>query len=368
MRAGVCWGGGLLLVALGASPAVAAAAPDRELRDPRIVESSGLATSIRHPGVLWTHNDSGDRAQVFAVGRDGRTIAVYGLGTSASDWEGMAAGRNSAGVPRLWVGDIGDNGGRRGEIVVHRVEEPSNLRDGSLKPVSYRFTYPDGPRDAEALLVHPRTGRIYIVSKRREGGRVYRAPARLTAGARHRLEDVGRAPATVTDGVFLADGRVVLRDYTRVYVRSSAEGRAEWQRVAVDPAIRDALRQAESMAASADGRSVLIGSEGDRSPVFRLQVPGGPPARPSESASSSASASAAASPPVRPSPLASVTATRQPLAPDSVLPPLAEAEVRREDGEGRVPPLLVATLLVAVAATAVAIQIVRRRGESGRRH
>ena len=66
-----------------AVPASAQEVPGAEvvlrLRDPRIVEASGLAVSRRHPGVLWTHNDSGDPARLFAVGADGRTRAVLTL-------------------------------------------------------------------------------------------------------------------------------------------------------------------------------------------------------------------------------------------------------------------------------------------------
>ncbi len=63
---------------LSAGTAAAVEAPagpdvDRVLRDPRITESSGLAPSSLHRGVLWTMNDSGSRARIYAVGSDGRT-------------------------------------------------------------------------------------------------------------------------------------------------------------------------------------------------------------------------------------------------------------------------------------------------------
>src|SRR3712207_4362655 len=53
------------------------------LADERVSESSGLAVSTRDPARLWTANDSGDAARLFALGApvDGRcpTIGVLTL-------------------------------------------------------------------------------------------------------------------------------------------------------------------------------------------------------------------------------------------------------------------------------------------------
>src|SRR4029453_5639370 len=84
---------GLAAVAL-LGPAPPAAAQEVEGAEggarreaPRIQESSGLALSRRHPEVLWTHNDSGDRPRLYAVGADGRTLATRALaGVQARDW------------------------------------------------------------------------------------------------------------------------------------------------------------------------------------------------------------------------------------------------------------------------------------------
>ena len=52
----------------------------------------------------------------------------------------------------------------------------------------YRFTYPDGPHDAEALLVDPRDGRIWIATKDVFGGGLYRAPSLSADRSRNELE------------------------------------------------------------------------------------------------------------------------------------------------------------------------------------
>src|SRR5215213_1725953 len=56
-------------------------------------ESSGLAVSHRQAGVLWTHNDSGDGAELFAVDVSGRALGTSRItGAENEDWEDVAVG------------------------------------------------------------------------------------------------------------------------------------------------------------------------------------------------------------------------------------------------------------------------------------
>jgi hypothetical protein len=238
------------------------------LADPRIVESSGLALSRRHPGVIWTHNDSGDQARLFAVGPDGRTRAVLSLaGVDARDWEAVAAGRDDRGRPALFAGDIGDNNDVWPEVAVYRVTEPTVLRDATVPSVRYRLRYADGPRNAEALLVDPRSNRLYVATKAEAGGGLYRAPARLDPAGINVLERIARVPPVVTDGAFLPGGRgFVLRDYQQAHVYAGPGRRVG----SFDLPLQF---QGESLAVTADGRSVLVGSEGPDSEVWRVPLP-----------------------------------------------------------------------------------------------
>jgi hypothetical protein len=238
------------------------------LQDPRIQESSGMALGRRHPEVLWTHNDSGDDARLFAVGPDGRTLATLTLaGVEARDWEGMAAGRDDRGRPALFVGDIGDNNGVWPEVAVYRVGEPARLRDATVPAVRYRLRYADGPHDAEALLVDPRGDRLYVATKGPAGGGLYRAPARLAADRVNLLRRVARVPPAVTDGAFAPGGRgFVLRDYQGAFAYTAPGRRVGAFQLPLQV-------QGESITVSADGRSVLAGSEGPDSEVWRVPLP-----------------------------------------------------------------------------------------------
>ena len=71
------------------------------LADERITESSGLAASRRHPGTVWTTNDSGDEARLFAVdARSGRTVGVHRYGAPVRDVEALAVTADGAGARR----------------------------------------------------------------------------------------------------------------------------------------------------------------------------------------------------------------------------------------------------------------------------
>jgi len=157
-----------------------------------ITEASGLAASRNNPGVVWTHNDSGGAASLYALGRQAQIKATLPLSGGLNiDWEDIARGPGPAGNPDwLYAADIGDNDAVRSSIRVYRTAEPnlSGLADGAqLAPAPTSFvelTYPDGPRDAEALIVDPKSNDLYLITKRESRSRVYRARAPSFVGER----------------------------------------------------------------------------------------------------------------------------------------------------------------------------------------
>ncbi len=235
------------------------------LQDPALTESSGLTVSQRHPGVLWTHADGGDAATVVAVNRRGRSVATVRLrGIDPYDPEALAPGRDGKGRPALFLGDLGDNRVRRPDVSVFRFTEPARLRDQTVDATWWQFTYPDGPRDAEALLVDPRDDRIYIATKDVFGGRLYRAPLHPRTDRTNRLTRIGKVPPLITDGAFLRDGRMVLRSYSTAYLYDRNRELVARELLPEQP-------QGESLAV--DGDRLLVGSEGRRSAVYAVRLP-----------------------------------------------------------------------------------------------
>lgn len=172
-----------------AQPTFDPPAPVGPLNTPLIAEASGLAASRRNPGVLWTHNDSGDSARVFAIDTQGRLLATFNLpGIFTLDMEDIAVGPGpEPGINYVFAGDIGDNLVFRPSIRVHRFPEPVVSLDQFTNPtsssasgvVSITLMYPDGPHDAESLAIDPTTGDLYVFTKQSAVSRVYRAARSL---------------------------------------------------------------------------------------------------------------------------------------------------------------------------------------------
>ncbi|WP_411137653.1 hypothetical protein [Streptomyces sp. C10] len=263
-----------LLCAAGAagilwSAAVVPAAADEPdgftISDPRITESSGLTASRTHPGIYWTHNDSDDGPYLYAVdGKSGRTVAritLRGVG-APRDVEAISAGPDGD----LYVGDIGDNlGGSWNHVWIYRFPEPKRLRDTTVTATQFVVKYADGPRDAEAMMVHPKTGRVYLASKKQGGGgALYEGPRQLTASGTNTFRRVAPVDLWVTDGAFSPDGtRLVLRSYFGSRIYRWQDGRPKDLGSVGVPV----QQQGESVTFTTDGRTLMYGSEGGDSAV-----------------------------------------------------------------------------------------------------
>ncbi|MEU2779299.1 WD40 repeat domain-containing protein [Streptomyces sp. NPDC007162] len=267
---------GLLLTgALASAPALAAdGAGDQgfTIKDPRIAESSGLAASHLHPGVYWTHNDSGDGPYIYAVdSATGKTLAritLSGVGTPR-DVEAISIGPGN----QIYVGDIGDNlDGSWPYVWIYKLPEPKKLVDRTIRATQYVVKYANGARNAESLVVHPRTGRVYIIDKKEDGGHLYEGPATLSASGTNIFRPVATVDLWATDAAFSPDGRqLAVRGYFGgIYY--------DWNGGEIKRAGRldvPLQKQGESISYSPDGTKLLYGSEGVDSPVQAEDVPGG---------------------------------------------------------------------------------------------
>jgi hypothetical protein len=229
------------------------------VHDPSANELSGLVRSPSQPGLLWSHDDSGSGPVLFGLRADGRVVAHPTVtGAQAVDWEDIAA----APGPLLYIGDIGDNDRSRPSVDIYRVREPPPGADATAPARRLRLRYPDGPHDAEALLVDPLRGDVIVVTKAADGATAYRA-----AGTTLRRIAAVRDARLVTGGSVSGDGRVVaLRGYARVWI---------WIRHGREPLARTLERtpcsppvsllpegQGEAIALDRQGRSFATVAEG----------------------------------------------------------------------------------------------------------
>ena len=241
---------------------------------PALPEGSGVALSRRSPGRLWSHNDSGGPVLVAldATGAVAGSVRVEGAGVE--DWEAIAVGPCPAGSC-IYVGDIGDNDARRRDITIYRVPEP-DAPSGTVKGTEvFRATYPDGPHDAETMLLTP-TGDLYIVTKGETGPvALYRLPRDAKSGATVRLQAVGSPRASgksaaderITDGAVSPSGdRVALRSKRAVFLHKAADLFAgDWRSTARIPLDGLAEPQGEGVTFGGEDTIYLVGEGGGKS-------------------------------------------------------------------------------------------------------
>jgi hypothetical protein len=159
---------------------------------PRLKEASGLAASRSSDQVLWVHNDSGSAGELLAISTTGKLLGSYVLpGVTPVDCEDLAIGPGpTAGLDYLYLGDIGDNDSQRKKVIVYRLPEPAVYQTQAARPVrrqlqgvqALSLVYPDGPHNAETLLVDPQSGQLLIGTKQDKVTRFYAASREALAG------------------------------------------------------------------------------------------------------------------------------------------------------------------------------------------
>ncbi len=243
-------------------------------------ELSGLVASTVRRSVLWGLNDSGNPAALIGFTTAGRRFAdVAVAGAENFDWEDIAAGRTGT----LLVGDIGDNLAQRASVTVIKVSEPPAGATSVSPAARYELRYPDGARDAEALLFDRSNGSIVIVSKSfgpRGGIYVARRPSSRAVTTLRRAGtlrlDEGDA---VTAGDVSADGRtIVLRTYDRAFAWRRRAGESVADALRRRPCVADAFLlvegQGEALALARDGRAFYTVPEGRHPQLRRFESSG----------------------------------------------------------------------------------------------
>ncbi len=267
------------------------------MQDTAVTESSGIVASRANRDIFWSHNDSGDGPILYAFDRSGKSYGRWTApGAKNVDWEDLAIGPGPRpGRWYIYAGDIGDNQRNRAEVVIYRIEEPriagapECARACRTAPATaFRLRYPDGPHNAETLLVHPVSGDLYIISKASSGDRdttVYVAraeqlsakPATMTAVAALSIPDpMFRAfIGGLTGGEISPDGRrVALCDYFHAYeigLPPGAKFDEIWKKPFTSALIGLGL-QIEAICYRADQQALILTSEGKPCPIYELKL------------------------------------------------------------------------------------------------
>lgn len=263
----------------------------------QISESSGLGASSYVDDAFWTINDSGHPSDLFLLKTSGKLLGRAQLRNSNNvDWEAMAQ-FEIAGTSYLLVADVGDNSSRRKSCQLYLLREPDfdfdskrNLNEAerpALKVVDatkLEFTYPQGPRDCEAIAVDSREKQIWLAEKV-----FYNAPRSKVPGLF--VLPLSLSPTTqpavarrvadfpirgVTGMAFSADGkRLIIRNYLNAHLYSRNDNESWQDVVKTTKPLAVALpfqRQGEAICFTPDSKSILLTSEFKRQPIWQLNL------------------------------------------------------------------------------------------------
>lgn len=168
------------LLAIFSLQSLQALTPSAHIQSRVINESSGIVASRQHPGVFWTHNDSGDRARIFAIDLEGNSIlpdtwtgpdeGIQISGAQNIDWEDIATDDHG----QLVIADFGNNGNARRDLKLYLIDEPDPRKNRSasiLQTVRFRYAdqteYPPEALNYDAEALFYAYDHFYLLTKHR---------------------------------------------------------------------------------------------------------------------------------------------------------------------------------------------------------
>ncbi len=192
-------------------------------------EASGIVSGRKNPGMVYIHEDSGNRPVVYVYDTLGNYRGdIILMDIQNRDWEDIAIGPGpEEGQSYIYVGDIGDNKSVRDHLKIHRFPEPDlssfssetafSLDIEDVFTLSYR--YAEGASDAETLMVDPATKNLVVVTKRDVGVHVYLLPYPHSNNGIAKAVFKGHLPLrTIVGGGISPDGsQILLKDYGAIY-------------------------------------------------------------------------------------------------------------------------------------------------------
>lgn len=269
-----------------------------ELQDGRIKEASGLAASRRSANILWTHNDSGSKALIYALDLTGKSLARVRIKHAKNvDWEDIASFVLDE-TAYLLLADVGDNGSKRKQVTLYVVAEPDLASHTNIElPLAWQidFTYPRGPRDVEAVAVDSENEQVLLLTKRTVPAELYSLPLRPTGEKIEAtfLGHVASLPQPTRQDISLAimknqwhwqpTGMDIAADGSAIAIVSYKpaiylyQRDGDWLSTLQNPPLHFPLdlRKPESIAFGADSASLFVTNEKKHAPLLRVSFAAG---------------------------------------------------------------------------------------------
>jgi hypothetical protein len=205
-----------------------------EIKDKKLSEISGLASSIRNPGLLWAHNDSGNRAEVYLIDDKCEIKQIVELdGIKNRDWEDIAVGPGpDSNKSYVYIGDIGDNDGAHEFKFIYRFEEPLDDPGDDKQTITdfdkIVFRLPNSRQmDAEALFIDDATKDLYVVTKRENPVYVYQVKFPYSSKDTVTAQEIASlATSQIVAADLSANGHdLIMKNYTHIFYWNNGAGK-----------------------------------------------------------------------------------------------------------------------------------------------
>ena len=242
-----------------------------KVKSKSIVETSGLAF---HKDLLWLHNDSGDKAQLFSIDIHTYTTHIHRVPVSkAIDWEDITIDRDQN---TLYIADTGDNRETRknARIVSYNI----STKEAKEIPISYET----GAIDVEGIAFDPVDKKLILISKGR-GGTVhlfhldpntYESEPLASLNSFSISSANGLNPERITAMSISPDGSyIAIRNYVELFLwpREKESSIIESMKTKPCTYVLPAQKQGESLA-FANNHQLWTLSEGKKQPLFEIRL------------------------------------------------------------------------------------------------
>lgn len=281
----------LLALAVVLAPAPQASAqilsfliPSGKLDLALVPECSGLVQSLRYNGVFWTLSDSGNQPVIVPVTARGKIAPGWNgpvriEGVNNNDWEDLALDAKG----NLIIADVGNNSGRRKQLMLHFVKEPKPGATTAKPTRTLRVHYEDqreASPDYDCEAVFEAGGKIFFLTKHRTDTRtrLYRLDGDSTKRSNPlRLVDSFEIGGMVTGADTSPDGKLVaVLTYTALWV---FEFDPKTGNIFTGSVRRTPIFAWQAEGVAFDGNeSIVIGNEGGQ--LFRVPLSDLKPVRP----------------------------------------------------------------------------------------
>lgn len=153
---------------------------------PKDLEEVSGNEFIAESNLIWMANDSGNKAELFAISEKGKVIKVVDVKAKNHDWEDLTSDKDG----NLYIGDFGNNNNKRKNLVILKIDKKDlEKKDAEVEKIKFKYPnqkkYPPKKKnrffDTESFFYFK--GNLYLFTKSRvkkEYGKtfLYKIPAK----------------------------------------------------------------------------------------------------------------------------------------------------------------------------------------------